>query len=106
MIIHIYGASDDLIEIAGDISEEFNPAGDGGYISVQAEEGFIGFDITYDIDGLWLISPIPNEDGPNPDWPMTVKAGANSDVPYSGSYTVVVTVEAPDDAVVKFLDKA
>lgn len=54
--VKIYGASDDLIEVEGDITEEFNPPygddnpcylafGDGTMLSVQ-----------YDKDGMWRIN--------------------------------------------------
>jgi hypothetical protein len=54
--LEIYGASDDLIEVEGDIREEFNPSGD--------DPSYLGFSdgtilkITYDNDGMWRIVPM------------------------------------------------
>ena len=54
--VEIYGASDDLIEIEGGISEEFNPRDD--------ENNYLGFSdgtilkIRYDNDGVWRIVPL------------------------------------------------
>jgi hypothetical protein len=56
----IYGASDDLIEVEGDIEEEFNPP----YGSDDDASSYLAFSdgsllsITYTDDGLWKISPI------------------------------------------------
>ena len=49
----IYGASDDLIEIEGDISEEANHY-NAKDISIQISDGTIA-KITYDKDGNWKI---------------------------------------------------
>jgi hypothetical protein len=54
--LEIYGSSDDLIEVEGDITEEFNPTGD--------DNNYLGFSdgtilkITYDDDGMWRIVPV------------------------------------------------
>lgn len=61
MSITITGASDDLIEVDGDIYEEFNALGNAatGY--------FLGFSngvvlkVRYDEDGIWRIVPIKGE---------------------------------------------
>lgn len=56
MSITITGASDDLIEVDGDISEEFNPP--------DGEDSILGFSngvllrVRYDDDGIWRITPI------------------------------------------------
>lgn len=62
MSVRVYGASDDLIEVEGDVNEEFN--GYGG------DDGFVlGFStgvllrIVYDRDGTWRISPISDIEG-------------------------------------------
>jgi len=53
MSITVYGASDDLVEVEGDISEEFN--------SHEDETGFLGFSdgtllsIAYTAEGFWRI---------------------------------------------------
>ena len=55
-MITIYGASDDLVEVEGDIREEFNPEGDGpDYLAFS--DGTV-LSIRYDHDGIWRISPV------------------------------------------------
>lgn len=55
-MIKVNGASDDLIEIGGDISEEFNPDADS--------PSYLGFSdgtllqIEYTDDGIWRIQPL------------------------------------------------
>jgi len=55
--LDIYGASDDLIEVEGDIREEFNPNDD-------EDKNYLGFSdgtvlkITFDNDGMWRIVPV------------------------------------------------
>lgn len=60
--VEIYGASDDLIEVEGDIREEFNALGhewcgdgDGGLLAFS--DGTI-LSIAYTNDGFWRIAPI------------------------------------------------
>ncbi|GAA0529243.1 hypothetical protein GCM10010172_07370 [Paractinoplanes ferrugineus] len=56
MPVAIYGASDDLIEVDGDIYEEFNHNDD--------EPALLGFSdgtvlkVTFDQDGIWRITPV------------------------------------------------
>lgn len=53
MTVTVYGASDDLIEVEGDIREEFNPT--------EGVSSFLGFSdgtllkIVYDDTGVWKI---------------------------------------------------
>ena len=51
--LKIYGASDDLIEIEGDINAEFDANSDGPYY-IAISDGTL-LDIHYDNDGLWRI---------------------------------------------------
>lgn len=51
-MITIYGASDDLIEIEGDINEEFNVPDEICYLILS--NGVL-LEIEYDIDGIWRI---------------------------------------------------
>lgn len=62
MKLEIYGASDDLIEVDGDICEEFNAlgdsfegGGDGGLLAFS--DGTI-LKVIYGDEGIWRISPI------------------------------------------------
>lgn len=59
MSITIYGASDDLIEIEGDVEEEFN-----WYPTKTDEDGFLAVSdgtllrVRYDEDGIWRFTPL------------------------------------------------
>jgi hypothetical protein len=59
MSVTIYGASDDLIEIEGDIREEFNH-----YSNEDDDARMLGFSdgtllrIVYDRDGIWRITKV------------------------------------------------
>jgi len=53
MKITIYGESDDLIEIEGDITEEFDACEDNTYIGCS--DGTL-LSIVYDSDGFWRIN--------------------------------------------------
>lgn len=55
MKITVTGASDDLIEIGGDISEEFD--GGRGRALLVISDGTI-LNILYDDDGIWRVSRI------------------------------------------------
>lgn len=55
-VVEVYGASDDLIEVDGDICEEFNPIGDtSNYLAFS--DGTL-LSVTYDQDGIWRISAL------------------------------------------------
>lgn len=56
-MIRIYGSSDDLIEVEGDIVEEFNPSGDVSYggVYVGTSTGAL-LKIRY--DGDWYVKKI------------------------------------------------
>lgn len=53
--VTVYGASDDLIEIEGDLSEEFNPDSDDQGTWLIFGEGTI-LAIRYDEFGIWRIT--------------------------------------------------
>lgn len=52
----IYGASDDLIELEGQISEEFNGGGDEGDILAFSDGTLL--EVLYDKDGIWRIKQL------------------------------------------------
>jgi hypothetical protein len=54
MSITVYGASDDLIEIEGDIREEFQ--GGDGVVYLGFSEGTV-LSIEYSRNGIWRITP-------------------------------------------------
>jgi len=51
--VEIYGASDDLIEVEGDITEEFNPSDGVGVLAFS--EGTV-LEVRYTDAGLWKIT--------------------------------------------------
>jgi len=61
MAVTVYGASDDLIEVEGDIEEEFSWAED--------EQAYLAFSdgtlltIDYQRDGVWRIAPVKKGTG-------------------------------------------
>ena len=61
MSVKVYGASDDLIEIEGDINEEFYKSSDT-YDYIAFSTGAV-LTIKYDDDGIWKIRQIHKGDG-------------------------------------------
>lgn len=55
MKVTVYGASDDLVELEGDLSEEFSTSNDGGFLSFS--DGTILL-VEYRDEGLWKISQL------------------------------------------------
>lgn len=56
--VEVYGASDDLIEINGDLTEEFTlPGSDEALLAFS--EGTV-LRIKYTPDGIWRIAPVAN----------------------------------------------
>lgn len=55
MAVTVYGASDDLIEVEGDISEEFGAHHDSNYVAFS--NGVV-LRVAYDRDGFWRIAPV------------------------------------------------
>lgn len=93
-----YGASDDLFEIEGSKAGEPDEIDPSSAVKIMA--GDIGLIVvaTYapaNAVGCWAIGICQiEEDQPLPDWPMKFTTGAPS-----LGYSVVLTIEAPDDAV-------
>lgn len=56
MSITVYGASDDLIEVDGDIYEEFNPQGDEPSLLAFSDGTVLR--VVFDQDGIWRITPV------------------------------------------------
>lgn len=91
-MLKIYGSSDDLIEIEGDIHEEFTALrefdnGDG------EDGGFLGLSdgtvlrIEYSNEGIWRIQPIFKGSGE-----FSIVQGTNDDDDYSDVATVDATI--------------
>jgi hypothetical protein len=56
-VLNVYGASDDLIEIEGDISEEFNLVDDDKGDLLAFSDGTV-LRIAYTNPGIWRITPV------------------------------------------------
>ena len=56
MSVKVYGASDDLIEVEGDVSEEFSAPRDERAVLGFSTGQVVG--IQYDKDGCWRIHPL------------------------------------------------
>lgn len=56
MTLRIYGASDDLIEVEGDIAEEFSATDTRGGVDYLAFSDGTVLQIKYDNDGVWRIA--------------------------------------------------
>jgi hypothetical protein len=53
--VTVYGAFDDLVEIEGDLNEEFNPSYDGEGMLLAFGDGTV-LDVRYDDNGVWRIT--------------------------------------------------
>lgn len=91
MSVTIYGASDDLIEIEGDIREEFNPPYD--------EEAVLAFSdgtvlrMKYGDSGVWRIAPVfLSTEGPLRGGLEIVQAPENDETNYSDRATIKASI--------------
>ncbi len=88
MSVTVYGASDDLVEVEGDIREEFNALGnldqedDGGGGYLAFDDGNV-LKIVYTADGVWRITPVALGKGE-----VTIKQAVSSDDDYSDRATI------------------
>jgi hypothetical protein len=55
-MLTVYGSSDDLIEVEGDVEEEFTYRGDG---FLAFSDGTL-LSVTYDDNGVWRFLPLSN----------------------------------------------
>lgn len=59
--VWVYGASDDLIEVEGDIREEFALSGGDNDRRLLAFSNGVVLSITYGPGGIWRITPVVGE---------------------------------------------
>ena len=92
-----YGASDDLIEIAGvPGADEFNICKDGPYIATFNLGGKVRIHAFY--DGCWSFAVGQvDEDIPLPDWPIRITQ-------HEKGYSTQLEIDVPDDTKV-FLEE-
>ena len=80
-MIKVYGASDDLVEVEGDIEEEWGSCYDGGILACS--DGTL---IAIEYDGEWHLSVLHNGDS------LTVVTPMDRD---KDEYTDTVTIDGP-----------
>lgn len=95
-----YGASDDLLELEGDISEEYGAYG-GCAVKLAAADGELlvtahygGYAPTWSIG----VSPV-DEVKPIPGWPMNYSTAENG-------YSAALVIQCPDDVTVQEMHHA
>ncbi len=101
--ITFWGASDDLVEIEGDLEgcDEYplgilnSDLGQYTIFEVRTDRERVEIVATYTYSGTWTFMPVlPTEDDPWPAWPMQVSASPQND------YSLQLTIEVPDGTVV------
>lgn len=94
-VVKVYGASDDLIEFEGAVSDEFNAYDTDFWVGELVVENGDGLVVTaaYVHNGTWAIGVAPlDEDVFLPNWKITV---GNAD---DNTYSAMLTIEIPDEA--------
>lgn len=95
-MIKVYGASDDLVEIEGDVRDEIGSTG-GGQVIIGDEAGGIRIVAKYAVAkgiGVWRLGVEPiDEDVPVP-WPVRVEQTERG-------YSLAVIVDCPPGTPVK-----
>jgi hypothetical protein len=102
-----YGASDDLFEMDGPLSEEQCDCGNGRVMAyhLKAAGGELIVAAVYapDVfpDGTWLVGVSPaTEDTPIPDWPTRFETG-----PHATSHSATLVIECPDDVTIDIIEE-
>lgn len=85
MALTIYGQSDDLVEVEGDIVEEFNPPYDSPIILVTSNG--VVMRVVYDDEGVWRITVLKGHDK------VKLTQSANTDDDYSDRAVIEGDVE-------------
>ena len=97
----IYGASDDLIEVDGDLREEYNA--DKGTFTLAAPDGAgVRIHVKYESTGTWRVGlHALDEDQDINDWRFVVLPSGD---PARGepAYSAVLVATAPDEAVLSW----
>lgn len=95
MNLIFYGASDDLLEMEGDIQDEFE-AYNGTTVKLTATDGEMLVTAHYGGHApVWSIGVAPaDEDRPIPAWPMQYRLAENG-------YSTALIIQCPDDVTVE-----
>lgn len=91
----ISGSSDDLIEIEGVISDEFNYINDPCHMRISSPDGrSVRVTVEFDDEGCWAVALHPDEED---------KPGYAGTVLVTG-YTTKLTLDVPDDVSIELLN--
>lgn len=103
--VTIYGASDDLVEVAGcPNADEFNVRGDW-HGDLCHETGTMRVYARYETDGVWSVGVSQvDEEHQLPGWPVTITQAPAMN-PDNPGYSALLTIEAPDGTYLTGLDE-
>ena len=103
--ITIYGASDDLVEVAGcPNADEFNSDDWHGDLCSPGS-GTMRVYARYEPDGVWSVGVSQvDEDHQLPGWPVTITQQPAMN-PDNHGYSALLTIEAPDGTYLTGLDE-
>ena len=96
-MITIYGASDDLVEVAGcEGAGEFNCDRWQGDLAPPGEVEQMRVHCWYDEDGCWQVGVGQViEDNPLPGWPITITQAPAMN-PANPGYSALLSIDAPE----------
>lgn len=97
-MIDIYGASDDLVEIDGDVWDEVSP---GTTITIGNSQRGVIVRMRYCQNGTWRASVAMIDEGV-PMFPVSVIEAAPGGYPNPRSYSVMVRVDCPEGTLVRY----
>lgn len=91
--LRFYGASDDLFECEGAIREEIGCFGVAGIYHLRSSKGEMQVVANYTDNSCWAIGVRQvKENKPIPNWPSSFST-------HDSYYSVVLTLQVPDDTV-------
>lgn len=95
-MITIYGASDDLVEVAGcKGADEFNSDHWSADL-VAPDDSQMSVWCWYTLGGTWAVGiSQTDEDHPLPEWPVSITQQAPMD-PEAPGYSALLTIDAPE----------
>lgn len=97
MMITVYGASDDLVEVAGCANaDEFNTRGDWSAVLIAPDGGRMRVYARYELGGCWSVGVGQvDEDHQLPAWPVTITQAPAMN-PDNPGYSALLTIDAPE----------
>ena len=93
-MIRIYGASDDIVEIEGDVNEETSP-GRSIVIGTKVDGGLV-VSMKYGVGAaVWQARVRQIDEGIPVPWPVTIGNAEPHGFPDPQTYSVLVTIDCP-----------